>query len=202
MSHEKARLINQRRLPQRERIPKKKDQGHEFTCVPLSVSSIFNKCLNNDPEQMKIVEELRFGAFRHLPLYYLKHKVLKQIFNCFDPYDHTIHAVAGDVEITTEKIGEAFGLKYTGTTYLERVISKDLNDRDYTVFKYFQGIKQAALKNLIFNTPVDTDENRDLFKRAFLLYLQKCFFLPTSAPNISPRALPTIFNLKNTRHQN
>ncbi|MED6157551.1 hypothetical protein PIB30_024099 [Stylosanthes scabra] len=92
--------------------------------------------------------------------------------------------------------------KKVWTTYPERVVSKDLNDRDYTVFKYFQGIKQAALKNLIFNTSVDTDENRDLFKRAFLLYIQKCFLLSTSAANITPRALPTIFNLENTRHQN
>ncbi|MED6169048.1 hypothetical protein PIB30_017616 [Stylosanthes scabra] len=46
------------------------------------------------------------------------------------------------------------------------------------------------------------DENRDLFKRAFLLYIQKCFLLPTSTANISLRALPTIFNMENTRHQN
>ncbi|MED6192892.1 hypothetical protein PIB30_014227 [Stylosanthes scabra] len=124
------------------------------------------------------------------------------IFLRFEPYDHTIHAIAGDVEITTEKIGKALGLKYTGSTYPERVVSKDLNDDDYAVFKYFQGISQAALKRLIFSTPVDTDENRDLFKRAFLLYIQKCFLLPTSAANISPRALPTIFNLENTKHQN
>ncbi|MED6147868.1 hypothetical protein PIB30_047984 [Stylosanthes scabra] len=122
------------------------------------------------------MEELGFGSFRHLPLYYLKHQVLKQIFIRFEPYGHTIHAVAGDVEITTEKIGKALGLKYIGTTYPEKVVSKDLNDGDYAVFK-------------------------DLFKRAFLLYIQKCFLPPTSVANISPRALPTIFNLENTRHQ-
>ncbi|MED6167452.1 hypothetical protein PIB30_002934 [Stylosanthes scabra] len=126
----------------------------------------------------------------------------RDIFLRFEPYDHTIYAIAVDVEITTEKIGKELGLKYTGTTYPERVVSKDLNDDDYAVFKRFQGISQAALKKLIFTTPVDTDENRDLFKRAFLLYIQKCFLLPTSAANITPRALPTIFNLENTRHQN
>ncbi|MED6164726.1 hypothetical protein PIB30_092950 [Stylosanthes scabra] len=129
---------------------------------------------------MKIVEELGFGAFQHLPLYYLKHQVLKQIFLRFEPYDHTIHAVAGDVEITTEKIGKT----------------------PWPKVHRFQGISQDALKKLIFTTPVDTDENRDLFKRAFLLYIQKSFLLPPSAANISPRALPTIFNLENTMHQN
>ncbi|MED6167985.1 hypothetical protein PIB30_008010 [Stylosanthes scabra] len=198
----------------KERIQKKKDQGHDFTCVPLSVSTIFHKCLNKDQDKMKIVEELGFGSFRHIPLYYLKHKVLKRIFNRFDPYNHTIHAVAGVVEITTKKMGKniwpkvhMYNLLHAtlqnrfGTTYPERIVSKDLNDRD-SVFKYFQGIKQAALKNLIFNTQIDTDENKDLFKRVFLLCIQKCFLLPTSAANISPKALPTIFNLENTRHQN
>ncbi|MED6149055.1 hypothetical protein PIB30_058867 [Stylosanthes scabra] len=55
---------------------------------------------------------------------------------------------------------------------------------------------------MIFNTPVDTEDNRKLFKRAFLLYVQKCFLLPTSAPNVTPRALPTLFNLENTRNRN
>ncbi|MED6204884.1 hypothetical protein PIB30_012932 [Stylosanthes scabra] len=95
-----------------------------------------------------------------------------------------------------------FLLPFVGSTYPERVVSKDLNDDDYAVFKYFQGISQATLKKLIFTTPIDTDKNRDLFKRVFLLYIKKCFLLPTLAANISPRALPTIFNLENTRHQN
>ncbi|MED6137510.1 hypothetical protein PIB30_065609 [Stylosanthes scabra] len=167
----KGKAVKSKNAAPKGKNPEKKDQGHDFTCVPLSVSMVFRNCLNNDEEKMKIVEELGFGAFKHLPLYYLKHQVLKQIFIRFEPDDHIIHAVAGDVEITTEKIGKVLGLKYTG-------------------------------QKLIFQTPVDTDKNRDLFKRAFLLYIQKCFLLPTSAANISPRALPTIFNLENTRHQN
>ncbi|MED6119494.1 hypothetical protein PIB30_012401 [Stylosanthes scabra] len=173
----KGKAVKSKNAAPKGKNPEKKDQGHDFTCVPLSVSTIFHKCLNADEEKMKIVEELGYRAFKHLPLYYLKHQVLKQIFLRFEPYDHTIHAIAGDVEITTEKIGKALGLKYTGSTYPERVVSKDLNDNDYAVFK-------------------------DLFKRAFLIYIQKCFLLPTSAANISPRALSTIFNLENTRHQN
>ncbi|MED6172681.1 hypothetical protein PIB30_052259 [Stylosanthes scabra] len=239
----KGKAVKSKNAAPKGKNPEKKDQGHDFTCVSLSVSTIFHKCLNADEEKMMIVQEIGFGAFKHLPLYYLKHQVLKQIFLRFEPYDHTIHAIAGDVEIATEKIGKALGLKYigitsfmlpykiasffpmgirfmlisvslsvlnslrfllpfVGSTYPERVVIKDLNDDDYAVFKYFQGISQAALKKLIFSTPVDTNKNRDLFKRAFLLYIQKCFLLPTSAANIYPRALLTIFNLKNTRHQN
>ncbi|MED6147099.1 hypothetical protein PIB30_040809 [Stylosanthes scabra] len=212
--------------PAKESNPKKDVristlQGHAFRCVPLSVNVIFEKCLKKDPQKHAIVDELGFGSLSYLPNYYLKQKVLMQIFKRFDLYDITIHAVAGEVEITTEKIGKAFGLKYTGeveittekigkafglkytgTTYAERVTIKDLSEEDECIFKFFQGKSQAALKDLIFNKPVDTEENRNKFKRAFLLYIQKCFLLPTSAPNVTRRALPTIFDLENTRNKN
>ncbi|MED6200807.1 hypothetical protein PIB30_088833 [Stylosanthes scabra] len=120
-----------------------------------------------------------------------KDKVLKEIYNRFDTYDHTIHAVAGEVEITTQKIGKALGLSST-----------DLNKEDHNIYKFFQGKTQAALSMMIFNTLVDTEDNKKLFKRAFLLYVQKCFLLPTSAPNVTPRALPMLFDLENTRNRN
>ncbi|MED6192728.1 hypothetical protein PIB30_012898 [Stylosanthes scabra] len=123
----------------------------------------------------------------------------KDLFKRFNIIDNTIHAVAGEVQITTEKIGEAFGLKYTGTTYPEKVNTKELSAEDEQIFMFFQGKSQVALKELVFKTPVDTEANRGKFNRAFLLYIQKCFFLPTSAPNVTPRALPTIFDLQNTR---
>ncbi|MED6177389.1 hypothetical protein PIB30_097676 [Stylosanthes scabra] len=180
----------------------KKDQGHDFRCVPKSVAVIFQNCLNNDPQKRALVDELGFGVFSNLPNYYLKQKMLKQIYNRFDTYDNTIHAVAGEVEITTEKIGKALGLNHTGSIYDEKITPRELSAEDYTAYKFFQGNTQAALSSLIFNTKVDTEENKVLFKRAFLLYIQKCFLPPTSAPNVTPRALPTLFDLENTRNKN
>ncbi|MED6177890.1 hypothetical protein PIB30_102411, partial [Stylosanthes scabra] len=171
-------------------------------CVPKSVAVIFQNCLNNDPQKRALVDELRFGVFSNLPNYYLKQKVLKQIYNRLDTYGNTIHAVAGEVEITTEKIGKALGLNHTGSIYDEKITPRELSAEDYTDCKFFQGKTQAALSSLIFNTKVDTEENRVLFKRAFLLYIQKCFLLPTSVPNVTPRALPTLFVLENTRNKN
>ncbi|MED6211745.1 hypothetical protein PIB30_076587 [Stylosanthes scabra] len=173
----------------------KKDQGHDFRCVPKTVTVIFDKCLKNDIEKRVLVDELGFRVFSHLPNYYLKQKVLKQIYN-------TIHAFAREVEITTKEMGKTLSLNHTSTTYDDKITPRELSEEDYNVYKFFQGKTQAALSSLIFNTKVDTEENRNLFKRAFLLYIQKCFLLPTSAPNVTPRALPTIFNLENTRNKN
>ncbi|MED6140985.1 hypothetical protein PIB30_098943 [Stylosanthes scabra] len=153
-------------------------------------------------DKRALVYELGFGVFSNLPNYYLKQKVLKQIYKCFDTYDNTIHAVAEEVEITTEKIGKALGLNHTGSIYDEKITPRELSAEDYTAYKFFQGKTQATLSSLIFNTKVDTEENKVLFKRAFLLYIQKCFLFPTSAPNVTPRALPTLFDPENTRNKN
>ncbi|MED6185511.1 hypothetical protein PIB30_057801, partial [Stylosanthes scabra] len=77
------------------------------------VASVFNTCLNNDPAKMTLVEEMGFGAFSNLPNYNIKQKILKELVNLFDIYDNTIHVVAGDVEITTDKIGKALGISWT-----------------------------------------------------------------------------------------
>ncbi|MED6168802.1 hypothetical protein PIB30_014924 [Stylosanthes scabra] len=143
-----------------------------------------------------------FGALSNLSNYYLKHKVLKELINRYDIYDNTIHDVAGEVCITTHKIGNALGLSSTGKAFDEKVIPKELNEEDSAAYNFFQGKTQASMSKLVMDTPLDIDENQRLFKRAFVLYIQKCFLLPTSAANVTPRVLSTIFDVENTRRRN
>ncbi|MED6199314.1 hypothetical protein PIB30_074813, partial [Stylosanthes scabra] len=147
----------------------KKNQGHDFRCLPKSVAVIFQNCLNNEPQKRALVDELGFGVFSNLPNYYLKQKVLKQIYNCFDTYDNTIHAVAGEVEITTGKIGKALGLNHKGSIYDETITPRELSAEDYTAYKFFQGKTQAALSSLIFNTKNTRNKNWALHVHNFLL---------------------------------
>ncbi|MED6115400.1 hypothetical protein PIB30_090106 [Stylosanthes scabra] len=147
-----------------------------------------------------------FGVLSNLPNYYLKQKVLKELFNRFDIYDNTIHAVAGEVEITTKKIGDALGLSSIvhpiSTPFPDKVVPKELGDEDFAVYKFFQGKTQAQLGKLIMDTPVDTVKNKRLFMRAFLLFIQKCFLLTTSSANVTPRAYPTLYDMENTKQRN
>ncbi|MED6188502.1 hypothetical protein PIB30_086587 [Stylosanthes scabra] len=163
---------------------------------------IFRGCLDSNPEKRALVEEMGFGVLSNLPNYYLKQKVLKELFNRFDIYDNTIHAVAGEVEITTKKIGDALGLSSTGTPFPDKVVPKELSGEDYAVYKFFQRKTQAQLGKLIMDTPVDTVENRRLFMRAFLLFIQKCFLLATSSANVTPRAYSTLYDVENTKQRN
>ncbi|MED6164795.1 hypothetical protein PIB30_093630, partial [Stylosanthes scabra] len=104
--------------------------------------------------------------------------------------------------ITTEKIGHALGLSSRGTRYDIKVDKKKLSQEDIEVLNFFQGSTTVALQNLIKTTPVDTDENKKLWMRAFMLFVQQVFLLPNSTAKITPMALPTIFDLENTRNRN
>ncbi|MED6210201.1 hypothetical protein PIB30_061953 [Stylosanthes scabra] len=52
------------------------------------------------------------------------------------------------------------------------------------------------------DTPVDTVENKRLFMRAFLLFIQKSFLLATSSTNVTLRAYPTLYDVENTKQRN
>ncbi|MED6174752.1 hypothetical protein PIB30_071987, partial [Stylosanthes scabra] len=94
------------------------------------------------------------------------------------------------------------GSTFTGEPFDERVNEKELSEEDYAVFKSFQGKSQAELTMLVKRTPVDTKSNRNLFKRAFLIFIQKVFLMATSSPNVTPKALPTLFGLETTKERN
>ncbi|MED6204678.1 hypothetical protein PIB30_011093 [Stylosanthes scabra] len=55
---------------------------------------------------------------------------------------------------------------------------------------------------MVQTTPVDTEDNRKLFMRAFMLWIQKVFLLPNSTATIVPNALTTIFDLETTSKRN
>ncbi|MED6170755.1 hypothetical protein PIB30_034147 [Stylosanthes scabra] len=150
-----------------------------------------DQCLNKNPEKRALIDKLGFGVFPHLPNYYLKQKVLKEIYNRFDTDDHTIHAVAGEVEITTQKIGKALGLSSIGITSSCHVTPKDLSEEDHNVYKFFQGKTQVALSKMIFNTPVETEDNWKLSRELFCCTSRSASSCPhllqTSPQELSPR---------------
>ncbi|MED6226804.1 hypothetical protein PIB30_107371, partial [Stylosanthes scabra] len=178
-----------------------KNERHLFRCLPRTVAQMF-LYLQEHPEKRALVDQMGFGAFSHLPNQNLDQVLLKQIFDCYDIYDNTIYTDAAAVKITTKKIGDALGLSSNGAAYDTRVVRKNLSEEDKDVHKFFQGKTTVALQNLIKTTPLDNDENRKLFMRSFICFIQNVFLLPNSTANISPTALTTIFDLENIRNRN
>ncbi|MED6146091.1 hypothetical protein PIB30_031333 [Stylosanthes scabra] len=180
-----------------------KNQGHEFRCLPKIVAQIFIY-LKDHPDKRALVDEMSFGALSFFPNKYLNQRLLKQIFDHYDIYDNTIYLDAAAVNITMEIIGNALGLSSKGTPYDTRVVKKELSQEDRDVHKFFQGKTTVTLQDLIKTTPlaIDTNMNKKLFMRSFILFVQKIFLLPNSMANITPIALPTIFYLENTSNRN
>ncbi|MED6198100.1 hypothetical protein PIB30_062807 [Stylosanthes scabra] len=104
-----------------------------------------------------------------------------------------------------KKSGSDFDFKsgsiLLGKPFGKKVITNDLDEEDKAANKFFQEKIQTALSNLIMNTPLDTEENKRLFMRAFVLFIKKCFLLVTSSASVTPGALPIIFDVENTKTQ-
>ncbi|MED6157745.1 hypothetical protein PIB30_026141 [Stylosanthes scabra] len=177
------------------------NQGHLFRSLTTTVASMFDY-LKDYPDKLRLVNEMGFGALSHLPANNLDQQLLKQIYDRFDIHDNTIYSDAAAVKLTTRKIGDALGLCSKGTAYETKVVRKDLSQEDKDVHKFFQGKTIVELTELVQTTPLDTEENKRLFMRAFILFIQKAFLLPNSIARIVPTALTTIFDLENVRIRN
>ncbi|MED6169216.1 hypothetical protein PIB30_019510 [Stylosanthes scabra] len=164
-------------------------QGHFFRSLTTTVASMFDY-LKDYPDKLRLVNEMGFGALSHLPANNLDQQLLKQIYDRFDIHDNTIYSDAAAVKLTTRKIGDALGL-------CSKVVRKNLSQEDKDVHKFFQGKTAVELTELVHITPLDTEENKKLFMRAFILFIQKAFLLPNSIARIVPTALTTIFDLEN-----
>ncbi|MED6120254.1 hypothetical protein PIB30_019237 [Stylosanthes scabra] len=181
---------------QKEGESSSKNQGHVFRCLPTTVATMFDY-LKDHLEKLKLVNQMGFGALSHLQQNNLDQVMLKQIYDRFDVHDNTIYSDAAAVKITTRKIGDALG-----TAYEPRVVKKKLSQEDKDTHKFWQGKNIVTLTEMVQTTPVDTEDNRKLFMRAFILWIEKVFLLPNSTATIVSNALTTIFDLETTSKRN
>ncbi|MED6192724.1 hypothetical protein PIB30_012894 [Stylosanthes scabra] len=158
--------------------------------------------LKKHPDKLRLVNQMGFGALSHLQDNNLDQQMLKQIYDRFDVHDNTIYSDATAVKITTRKIGDALVLCSTGTAYETRVVRKKMSQEDKETHKFWQGKTTVTLTELVQTTPLDIEDNRKLFMRAFMLFIQKAFLLPNSTATIVPTALTTTFDLETTSKRN
>ncbi|MED6221160.1 hypothetical protein PIB30_051778 [Stylosanthes scabra] len=156
------------------------------------------------PEKKALVDEMGLGAFQHLPNFYINHKVLIELLRSYDIFTNTISTSVGEFLITSEKVGHAFGLNCRGDLFEKR--QKDfedkLNDEEKQALDLFKGKSLTFVQDMVKDCPIETNEQKRTFKRAFALFIQKSFLLPTSSAYISPVHLPVIRDIDNTHDKN
>ncbi|MED6162943.1 hypothetical protein PIB30_075243 [Stylosanthes scabra] len=131
--------------------------------------------------------------------------ILIELVRSYDIFTNTISTSVGEFLITSEKIGYAFGLNCRGDLFEKRKkeFEDKLNEEEKEALDLFKGKSLTFVQDMVKDCPIETDQQKRAFKRAFALFIQKSFLLPTSSAYISPVHLPVINrDIDNTQGRN
>ncbi|MED6213182.1 hypothetical protein PIB30_090788 [Stylosanthes scabra] len=148
----------------------------------MKFRAIYDK-LSDDKKAL--VDEMGLGAFQHIPNDYINHKILNELVWSYDIFTNKI----------STGVGELFEKK-------QKNFEDKLNDEEKEALKLFKGKSLTFVQNMVKECPIGTELERRTFKRAFGLFIQKVFLLPTSSHYISPIHLPVIRDVDNMRRRN
>ncbi|RYR04022.1 hypothetical protein Ahy_B06g083536 [Arachis hypogaea] len=126
----------------------------------------------------------------------LPHKLLKELAYSFNVIRNKLDTRHGELTINPKNIGAVLGLNASGDLF-----SKKFNFIELSVEKK----EGKTLKNQTdekMDIGVNTNEDRIMFKRIFIIYIQMAFLLPTTINKVFPVHMPPIFHLDNIREWN
>ncbi|RYR65789.1 hypothetical protein Ahy_A03g011709 [Arachis hypogaea] len=173
-------------------------------------------------EKKAIVRDLGFGGLMHIPPLRVDHQLLRELANNFKLGENKLKTGYGSFQITKKKkIGHALGINATvdawvylnqlgyfvvflfvGDLFPEKVEYKKLSDDEKIIYRRFQGRTLKSLTDEMMKIGVGNEEERLMFKRIFILYIQMAFLLPTTISKISPVHLAPIFKMDGISERN
>ncbi|RYR53818.1 hypothetical protein Ahy_A06g029069 [Arachis hypogaea] len=169
-----------------------RNQTKDLKCATHLLSDKFR---NMTEEKKAIVRDLGFGGLMHIPPLRVDHQLLRELANNFKLGENRLKTGYGSFQITQKKIGHALGINATGDLFPEKVEYKKLSDDDKIIYRRFQGKTLKSLTDEMMEIGVCNEEERLMFKRIFILYIQMAFLLPTTINKISPVHLAPIFKM-------
>ncbi|RYQ98495.1 hypothetical protein Ahy_B07g086225 [Arachis hypogaea] len=142
-----------------------------------------------------IVRDLGFGGLMHIPPLRVHHQVLRELANNIKLGENRLETGYGSFKITPRKIGHALAINATGDLFPHKVDYKKLSEDD-------KGKTLKSLTDEMMDIGVSNEEDRLMFKRIFILYIQMTFLLPMTINKISPVHLAPIFEMDSITEQN
>ncbi|KAL4321309.1 hypothetical protein AHAS_Ahas14G0097600 [Arachis hypogaea] len=176
-----------------------RNQTKDLKCATHLLSDKFR---NMSEEKKTIVRDLGFGGLMHIPPLRVHHQVLRELANNFKLGENRLETGYGSFKITPRKIGHALGINATGDLFPQKVDYKKLSEDDKVIFRRFQGKTLKSLTDEMMDISVGNEEDRLMFKRIFILYIQMAFLLPTTINKISPVHLAPIFEMDSITERN
>ncbi|RYR12286.1 hypothetical protein Ahy_B04g069822 [Arachis hypogaea] len=164
-----------------------RNQTKDLKCATHLLSDKFR---NMSEEKKAIVRDL------------VHHQLLRELANNFKLGENRLKTGYGSFKITPRKIGHALGINATGDLFPQKVDYKKLSEDDKVIFRRFQGKTLKSLTDEMMDIGVGNEEDRLMFKKIFILYIQMVFLLPTTINKISPVHLAPIFEMDSITEQN
>ncbi|RYR24877.1 hypothetical protein Ahy_B02g058442 [Arachis hypogaea] len=176
-----------------------RNQTKDLKCATHLLSDKFK---NMTEEKKAIVRDLGFGGLMHIPPLRVHHQLLRELANNFKLGENRLEIGYGSFKITPRKIGHALGINATENLFPQKVEYKKLSDDDKIIFRRFQGKTLKSLTDEMMDIGVGNEEERLMFKRIFILYIQMAFLLPTTINKISHVHLAPIFEMDGISERN
>ncbi|QHO08175.1 uncharacterized protein DS421_14g470260 [Arachis hypogaea] len=161
-----------------------------------------DKFRNMSEEKKMIMRDLGFGGLMPIPPLRVHHQVLRELANNFKLGENRLETGYSSFKITPKKIGDALGINATRDLFPQKVDYKKLSEDDKEIFRRFQGKTLKSLTDEMMDIGVGNEEDRLMFKRIFILYIQMAFLLPTKINKISPVHLAPIFEMDTITERN
>ncbi|RYR28282.1 hypothetical protein Ahy_B01g052400 [Arachis hypogaea] len=158
-------------------------QTKDLKCATHLLSEKFR---NMSEEKKMIVRNLGFGDLMHIPPLRVHHQLLRELANNFKLGENRLETGYGSFKIRPKTIGDALGINASGDLFPQKVNYKDLYEDDKEIFRRFQGKTLKNLTDEMMDIGVGNEQDRLMFKRIFILYIQMAFLLPTTINKISP----------------
>ncbi|KAL4381149.1 hypothetical protein AHAS_Ahas04G0104600 [Arachis hypogaea] len=146
-----------------------RNQTKDLKCATHLLNDKFR---NMTEEKKAIVRDLGFSGLMHIPPLRVDHQLLRELANNFKPGENRLKTGYGSFQITPKKIGDALGINATGDLFPEKVDYKKLSDDDKIIYRRFQGKTLKSLTDEMMEIGVGNEEERLMFKRIFILYIQ------------------------------
>ncbi|RYR16661.1 hypothetical protein Ahy_B04g073694 [Arachis hypogaea] len=184
--HQNTIKLSVKNLKQSNNTQQKMAARNKTKDLKCATHLLSDKFRNMTEEKKAIVRDLGFGGLMHIPPLRVDHQLLRELTNNFKLGENRLKTGYGSFQITPKTIGDALGINATGNLFPEKVEYKQLSDDDKIIYRRFQGKTLKSLTDEMMEIGVGNEEERLMFKRIFILYIQMAFLLPTTINKISP----------------
>ncbi|QHO11703.1 uncharacterized protein DS421_15g500470 [Arachis hypogaea] len=155
------------------------NKTHYCRCQTKAIATVYREM---GQEKKDIVEEMGFGGLTHVPEMNVFDTLLIELLDRFDVESGCLKTLQGTIYITPRKVAAALGITNGA-------------ESSRKIFDSVKNISLATLTKNVLDMSVEGEENQKKFKRTFVVFIQKCFLLPTTVNVASPIHKPPIFHI-------